>query len=177
MLSIRYENKSLDFLALIIVAAVMLAIIATSYLAQRDLVEASESSMTTSVKITECTIITSPGLYILAQNISGTHPGEDWCIKISASNVVINGGGYSIEAVRGVGVFIESADNVTVRNTRITGSNIGIRILNSSRSIIVSNIIANNRDGIWILNSENNTIVNNTIVNNKWSGIRLVLYS
>ena len=170
------ENKSV-LLALITLTIVLPAILLTLYSTQRDIVSASGSSMTTTVKITKCTVITSPGVYILTQNISGTYPGEDWCIKINASNVIFDGQGNSIESVRGIGVLIESADNVTIKNTKITRSNTGIRLLNSSRSVVINNIIASNGDGVWILNSENNIIANNTIISNKWSGIRIVLYS
>jgi parallel beta-helix repeat protein len=88
-------------------------------------------------------------------------------ISVHRSNIIINGMGYTVQASEGNGLFLQSVNNVTVENTKITGSAYGI-VLGSSSGNIVSgnNVTANTYDGIYLSSSSNNTIIANTATEN-----------
>ncbi|MDW7989043.1 MAG: S8 family serine peptidase, partial [Archaeoglobaceae archaeon] len=52
-------------------------------------------------EIEECIDITQPGYYKLGSNISGLQSGKKYCIGIFASNVVLDGNGFSLIGPKG----------------------------------------------------------------------------
>lgn len=113
----------------------------------------------TAVEIDSCTDITSPGYYSLKRSISGLLDGENYCIGIFASDVVLEGNGYSIAGGRsGSGIYI-GANNVTVKNLSVKNYETGIFLDSSSNSTLTNSNISNNEyEGIILFYSSNNNI-------------------
>jgi len=105
------------------------------------------------VPINSCTNITSPGTYILTQNIINS-TANDACIKIKSSDVVFDCAGYTIDGVDtpyndGIVVhFNESValTNVTVKNVTLTDWDYGIIYKNVSNGKIASVTASSNNE-------------------------------
>ena len=97
-------------------------VVALLFLAFSAIASAENVVSSTSTQIVRCTEITSPGYYQLAVDLYGSHGYDDWCIKITANDVVLDGNEHSITRGGGVfggrGIFIENANNVTVKNSK-----------------------------------------------------------
>ena len=76
----------------------------------------------------------------------------------------------------GDGIRLENAKNTHIENCLIKNSNIGINIINSSKTIITNNNISNNSvTGIFIRENNSNTTINtNNITYNKNTGISII---
>lgn len=128
-----------------------------------------------------CMHITSPGTYVLRNNVTGypfvpTGSGNA-CIWIESSDVVFDCRGYevSIPTLAGTsGIFLNNRTNVTVKNCRITGYSNGMWLENVSGSAFQNNTLHSNNKGIFIDPSYNNTLINNTFFNNSEYGLQLL---
>jgi len=150
------------------------------------------------IPINTCTTISSPGVYMLSQNLSSSST----CITIESSDVVFGGMGHSITGSgSNYGIYVykngTTLTNVTVKNVTVTGwqygiyyrgvenGNIenntanlnkygkGIYLTSSSSNTITGNTAWKNDDGITFESSSNNTLTNNTASNNGY-GILLL---
>lgn len=84
---------------------------------------------TTATSISSCTTINSPGQYVLANDI--TSSGATNCIRIAASDVVLDGNGHVIEGVgdpgtRGVYVYEAPSAGQGITLTNVTVTNLGV---------------------------------------------------
>jgi len=126
--------------------------------------------------ISSCTDITSSGYYYLTQNLIGLKSGVNYCIKISASNVVLDGNGHSLTGSgSGAGVYVfGGVSSVTVKNLTVSSYGSGIGIYFSSYNTITNVTANNNGNGIYLCSSSSgyNTITNVT-ANNNGNGIYL----
>lgn len=96
--------------------------------------EASSANATT---IESCTEINESGHYELAADLNGTQDGP--CITITASDVVFDGNGHTIDTL-GIGVRVKGTGtltNVTVSNLRIEG---GLASSTGTRGIEFNNV-------------------------------------
>ncbi|MFH1785333.1 MAG: NosD domain-containing protein [Candidatus Micrarchaeota archaeon] len=122
--------------------------------------------------ISECTVIDEedgPGVYNLSNNISGVGvgPGAQACIYVNISDVTIDCLNlYKLNHTdSGYGVYVDTANNVTVQNCNIEGYGFGIRFLYSAFGSIRNNYLDTNTvDGIYLTDSSFNTIDNNYLV-------------
>ncbi len=96
-------------------------------------------------RITAPQIITVPGSYVLANDLTGTSGGAT--IEIQASDVTLNLNGHAITATQGDGIIIDQFDtggltlvNVRVSNGRIVAGGYGVIIDGSSCLITGLNI-------------------------------------
>lgn len=153
--------------------------------------------ISTAVQISKCQEIINSGTYVLAADLYGLQDGRDYCIGIFASNVVLDGNGYSITG-NGFedGIFIAAnANNITLKNLNVSGYKCGILsysnsnvitnskvshsiwhgiYLSGSNNIIASSSISHNtEDGIFLVDSSNSIITNSIISNNNGNGIYL----
>ena len=101
-------------------------------------------------------------------------------IKVQRDNVVIDGGGYSIQAQEYVysGIDLAGRSNVTVKNMQIRGFNHGFFLDESSGNTISGNDISGPTNngyptGFWVWNSSNNNIIGNKITDHNEYGILL----
>ncbi len=130
-------------------------------------------------------------------NVTYTFIGNiNEAIVVYRDNIVIDGGHYTVQGSGGgTGIYLWSADNVTIKSTRIssfyygiylwnstndtvsnnniTNNEFGIYFDDSSNNTISSNNITNNMDGIWLYQSSNNSILENSITTNNYTGIYL----
>ncbi|MEM4155818.1 MAG: right-handed parallel beta-helix repeat-containing protein, partial [Archaeoglobaceae archaeon] len=109
--------------------------------------------------VSECMDITQSGNYRLNQSISGLLGGEEYCIKISANDVVLDGHGFSMTGSGiGAGIIVE-ANNVTIINVSVSGYYYGIYFDSLNNSTIAnSHISYNDEAGILFQYSDNSTI-------------------
>ena len=71
-------------------------------------------------------------------------------------------------------VILVGCTNITVMNSELTNTGVGIELLESDNCLISdSNISSNNWDGICLKGSNNNRILNSNISSNNWDGIYL----
>ena len=131
---------------------------------------------------TTCFIINSSGIYSIDNNLEGAPINANprtgtTCIKITASNVVLNCSGYTItnNGTAGTTRAIElngSLTNVTVKNCPgLSGYTYGMDIFDSDESFFHNNTAYNNtRAGFHFNNSANNTVYNNTAYLNNGTG-------
>ncbi|RLI84722.1 hypothetical protein DRP07_00205 [Archaeoglobales archaeon] len=130
------------------------------------------------VLVDSCTIINSPGVYILSQDISSA--GNDHCIKIESSDVTLEGNGHAINGgdVNGIyGIYAEgyssSLSNISVKNVTVTDWYYGVRFEYLSDSEIFNVTGNSGRGGIYLDSSYNITIVECHSFDNSMYGIKL----
>jgi len=71
-------------------------------------------------------------------------------------------------------VILVKCKNITVMNSELTNTDVGIKLWQSNNCLISNNNISSNRrEGIFLYYSNNNSISNNSICSNKWYGIYL----
>jgi len=120
-------------------------------------------------------------------------------IVVQRSNIIVDGSGYTLEGTGSGNGFDLSGNNITIRNTTITGFYMAIYSLSTLNNIITNNSIISNtwgidlewvtgyviggneigsqsQSGIYLRESRNNIVINNSISSNK-NGITLVSYS
>lgn len=111
-------------------------------------------------------IITTPGTYCLTGDLSAPRFGNS--IDVQVDNVILDFKGYDLIGVSGgAGVESRNADNVIIRNGRITGTDIGVNI--GSNSVVENMVIHNIRVGVVVAGA--NTVVRNNVITDvyaKW---------
>ncbi|WGM89118.1 MAG: NosD domain-containing protein [Candidatus Bathyarchaeum tardum] len=96
---------------------------------------------------------------------------------IQASNIVIDGAGFSLLGQGDVGIEISSVTGVTLQNLDLLGGfNYGIYLSAGFGISIIDNTISGNGVGMRIYNSTQNTVTGNTILDNN-IGVDLLLTS
>ncbi|XHH08474.1 MAG: right-handed parallel beta-helix repeat-containing protein [Candidatus Bathyarchaeia archaeon] len=115
-------------------------------------------------------ILKQADTYTLTGNLSGS-------IQIQRSNIILDGGGYTIEGNGSGSAFDLSngsgadpsrarINNVTITNFCITNFAAGISCTNSKNNVFDNNYITGCDSGIFVIGSENNLITSNTFENN-----------
>jgi parallel beta-helix repeat protein len=123
------------------------------------------------VQVTGPTVISSPGTYVLAQDIA---TGQSPAISIRCSNVVFDGNGHTIDGVDASSSFGIQVNNgntpltgVTVRNVRLTNWYDGLyfKCVNGGRIESVT-AASNVRAGISLRSANENVLSNCTVSGN-----------
>lgn len=99
---------------------VLLGILVLAPVAATPVVDA-QTQASEPTAITECRTITESGRYVVTQTLSREELSDDPCLRVQASDVVLDGRGHTIEVPRlatpvSVGVEDRRLSNVTVRN-------------------------------------------------------------
>jgi parallel beta-helix repeat protein len=133
--------------------------------------------------VSDCVVIKSPGYYELAEDIMNCTTKH--CITITASDVVLDGaghtidGGYANASIERFCIYVKNSStalsNVTVKNLNVTGWNTGIYFYRVKNSRIENNQVNNNKNGIYLVYSNHISLTNNTVYNNSVHGINLVV--
>lgn len=129
------------------------------------------------MKVSSCTIIQSPGVYVLSTNVIDS--SATTCIYIISSDVVFDGAGYTIDGIGtrfSYGVSAIMVSNVTVKNVVITDWFYGIYYQDTRKGVIENNTASLNNYGIFLSSSSHNIIANNTASLNNDTGILLGVY-
>lgn len=128
--------------------------------------------------ITSCTIISSPGEFTLNKSILNNAASN--CIKITSSNVILDGAGHTIDGINAQGtsgVYIYNSSkiitNATVKNLKVTDWSNGIYYKNSNGGIIINNSVNSNSIGIILNFSNFNNVTGNNISNSTNIGIEV----
>lgn len=115
--------------------------------------------------------------------IEGVKGGDGATVRISASNVILEGFTLTREGnnatdwndgtLNFAGIAIQGAQtNAMIRNNIITGNRSGVDINNSSGHSLLNNVISNNHTGIIFRNQTDNMVLEeNSIVDNRTVGI------
>jgi parallel beta-helix repeat protein len=121
-----------------------------------------------------------PANITTTNNVTYTFTGNNSLpIIVNRSNIIINGMGHTLRgngSDSSMGFSLSGVSNVTIENTTITNSGLGIGIYSSSGNVVSgNNVTANGADGIWLYySSDNNTLSGNNVTANSWYGIDLV---
>ena len=120
--------------------------------------------------IVRSTVIWEPGSYVLLRDITSTEP-----IRITASGVTLDLNGHQLTAATrgaGIGIGVEGASGVTIKNGRVTGFQMNVRLMNAT-NVNVSNLSILGTDlapsggpsemGIVLINARAAFIKGNTI--------------
>jgi parallel beta-helix repeat protein len=93
---------------------------------------------------------------------------------VERDNTILDGNNYKLQgAGTGYGVFLDSRNNVTIKNVYVTGFQYGIYLKLSTDCDIDGNGLANNAlGGVWVGESNGNNVTNNAVVNN-YAGVLL----
>ena len=130
------------------------------------------------VEVNSCTNITSSGTYTLTQDI--VNSSALICINISASDVIFDGQGYTIDGTDSSdtsGIFVHSSggvlNNVAIMNTIVTDWTYGIEYWKTTEGNITNNTLLSNdgeswSSGIFFQNSSNGNITNNNASGNSY---------
>ncbi|MCS7116959.1 MAG: right-handed parallel beta-helix repeat-containing protein [Nitrososphaerales archaeon] len=91
-------------------------------------------------------------------------------IIIERDNIVIDGGGYTIQGPSmhspSIGIKIFKRFNIVISNINIKDFYYGIYLYDSSNNRIIRNNIMNNKFGIYLNTSSNNNIFHNNFIDN-----------
>ncbi len=128
-------------------------------------------------QITSCTVIDSPGYYVLTNDIINS--SETYCINIQSNDVIFDGNGYIIDGVdSGYGIYVYGSltspyTNITIKNVAVTDWINGIYFYRVKNGSIINTTATSNRFGISVYSSENIAIANNKANRNSDDGIRI----
>lgn len=105
-----------------------------------------------------CTAITESGTYRLTANVTNASAGQ--CLRIRASDVVVDGGGHVVDGTGSfgtagvvVGSWGERVSNVTVRNLTATDWDDGVRYTNVGGGHVANATASSNRVGFLFLDT------------------------
>jgi len=105
--------------------------------------------------------------YIFTANINDRLVIERDNISLDGNNFKLQGAGI------GYGVFVNSRNNITIKNIYITRFKYGIYVkLSTNCSIDGNGLVYNELGGVWVEQSSNSNITNNAIVKN-YAGVLL----
>lgn len=83
-------------------------------------------------------------------------------VRVYRSNSIIDGNGHMIHEVDGTGISVQ-ADNVTIKDLKVTRCHNGIGLVGGSRHTVVDNTLEeNSQTGILVDHSDGNNLLNNT---------------
>ncbi len=136
---------------------------------------AGATTAATQQSVSECTTITEPGAYELTANVSA--PASDTCIRIEASDVVLDGNGYTVTGTdngnaTGTAILVggpeagDQLDNVTVRNARVANWATGVAYRDVTNSTISTVTVTGSQSGLVVTESSQITIRNTTAMGN-----------
>jgi len=129
--------------------------------------------------VSDCYTFTTPGTYYLTQNLPDRNP-PSYCMNISASNVILDCQGYTIDGVgltypsQSYGIYISGRlspypqlTNITVKNCTLTDWVYGLYVYLTNSSIFTNiNSSFNNYCGVYFYRTINNIIANSSLSDN-----------
>jgi len=122
--------------------------------------------------VTGPTVIASPGLYRLEGPI--TLGGAATGIEIRSSNVILDGGGYSVTGSRSAnsnGILVSGQENVTIRNLTVSNCHTGVHLFGTNGSTVHDVTTDSNDFGVAVLESRAVRIEDSTTGSNTLAGV------
>lgn len=140
--------------------------------------------------ISNCTVISKPGDYVLSHNLQFVPLNEehydytDTCLRITSPNVNLDCSGHSIigaPANDTFGIYSSAVQNISIKNCNISSFGVGVHLYNSdsvsltynsfSSSVSMGDGILKKASNILILN---NVFVNSTIIGGNYSDLTVI---
>lgn len=124
--------------------------------------------------VSSCTVISSPGYYVLNTSIINSSASK--CIQITASDVVFDGAGFLIDGKDNsntYGIYVYSSSgalsNITIENVTLTDWYYGIYFKNAE-NISIGNVTLDSGEStsITIENSKNTILKDVNVSNTNW---------
>ena len=145
-------------------------------------VTGSSGVVAAETEITDCTVITSSGTYVLGADLTKDQTGNgDACIEITADDVFFDGQGYAITGGAPItndnfGILIDGATNVTVTDVVVrnwTKLGTGVKAEGGAADITVTDVTArNNTFGVRANTVDVFTIENVVAGGNERTGVQ-----
>ncbi|MCI0504199.1 right-handed parallel beta-helix repeat-containing protein [Candidatus Micrarchaeota archaeon] len=111
-----------------------------------------------SIPIDECTVINESGSYVLSANLTG-NLSNGACLKIEASDVFLDCDRHPLtDSSEAVGIWISSANNVTVVNCTVIDYDGGFLIDNVTNSLFLHDRVVDSEYGFWFNRSSDNNL-------------------
>jgi len=123
-----------------------------------------ETSATVSVGgLGDCTLIDESGHYELAGDVVG----QSVCMEITADDVVFDGNGHTIEGAADsdenqLGISVEGADNVTVRDVTVSDWALGLEYSDANNGTVEDVVTEHSFNGFDLRNAHDNEVTNLT---------------
>ena len=126
-----------------------------------------------------CTSITSPGKYVLCNDLSiDNEYSKKSCLDIMTDNVTIYGGGYSIsseglsnmyhDGKEKYAVYVRGRNNIILNDLQISNYKFGINLIDASEIIISGSEITDCKKGIGMSGNINDVDISyNNLTNNE----------
>ncbi|NHN61337.1 MULTISPECIES: nitrous oxide reductase family maturation protein NosD [Halorussus] len=130
-------------------------------------------------RIDSCTTIDDPGRYALVDDVRNASAGQ--CIRIRASDVVLDGRGHLVDG-RGsfgtagvaVGAWARPVSNVTVRNLTVADWDDGVRLTEADRGAFLDVTAIRSRVGVRLYSSSRNRLADVRASDNAVHGLSLL---
>ncbi len=148
-------------------------------LSENGVVISSGGTSAAPTVITDCgTEISTPGTYAITADLDCSDYEDNSAIVITVDSgaTTLNCQNNTITAFSGQdGIYLLSAQNVTITNCTIEGGNDGMRLTNSTNNTIGPNININNASqfGLFVTNGSDNTLTGITVIVGFGEGIKI----
>jgi parallel beta-helix repeat protein len=126
------------------------------------------------VVLEDCGTITTPGTYELGTDL--VVDDREACLRITASDVVIDGAGHRISGGSAArdGLVVEDASNVTVSQLHTSDLVHGVTLWNVTNATVARvTAVRSVRIGIWVVDSRGVTVESSRVERAGFFGIRL----
>ncbi len=129
--------------------AIILTLLILGLFAPFSIKPANADGQTYNVTISDSSVNQHPEIFskdgttfTVTQNFTGS-------ITVTASNIVIDGAGYTMQASGSIDVYLNSVTNVTVVNLKINGGTHGFYSGSASSCVIANNTLTNVSNGVY----------------------------
>ena len=103
-------------------------------------------------------------------NVTYTFTGNNYLpIVVNRSNIIINGKGHALQASGSYGFSLVGMSNVTIKNTIIENSEVGIYLNSSSGDVLSGDNVIANSWGIFLYFSSGNVLSGNVMASNTYN--------
>jgi len=121
-----------------------------------------------------CTTISSPGRYVLGTDV--VNATADTCLRITASDVLVDGAGHRVDGVGAfgsAGVLATGGSNVTVRNLTATDWDDGVRFVDVASPTVTGTQTTGNRVGLSLVSVRDGRFTDDVARSNAVAGVFL----
>ena len=129
--------------------------------------------------ISGCTVINSPGTYLLTSDINDNRYTEQInaihvCILINSNDVFLDCQSHTIKgfspssSVKYAGISTRGRTNIVIANCKVEHYYYGFGIYDSTNFTVINNTAENNSYGFYIYHSTNFAVINNIANNNSY---------
>ncbi|MDE1857417.1 MAG: right-handed parallel beta-helix repeat-containing protein [Candidatus Micrarchaeota archaeon] len=124
--------------------------------------------------VNSCTTITHSGKYLL---MNGLENVQSTCIQINSDNVQFSCGYHMIATSKGSNgnlIYVNSHNNVTIKNCSLSGSGVGVGVYNSTKVYLYNLNVNNTYNGVLLSNDLVGNLTSSVINNSVSSALSLI---